>query len=406
MITKITVDRLGHLGDGIAPGPIFVQGALPGEVVSGELIGDRLQQMKIETPSPDRVAPVCAHYKTCGGCSLQHASDEFVGNWKTQIARDALAAHGLDSPVKLLATSPPQSRRRANLAGRRTKKGALVGMHGRRSDTIVAIPGCTLLRSDLIAAIPALEMLTITGGSRKAKLSFAITGSDAGVDIAVTGGKELTGELRVQLSGLANRFHISRLSWDNETVAELAAPTQLFGPAIVSPPPGSFLQATAEGQAALLGVVTCAAGSARDVVDLFAGCGTFSLPLAQNAQICAVENDTEMLAALDAGWRKADGLKMITTQGRDLFRRPLVADELNKFDAVVIDPPRAGAEAQFAEIAKSGVGLIVSVSCNPVTFARDVRMLCDVGYRLENVDVVDQFRWSPHVELVATLSKN
>lgn len=406
MTFKTTVERLGHLGDGIAPGPVFVPGALPGEDVTGELTGDRLHDVKIVTPSPDRVAPVCTHYKTCGGCSLQHASDSFVGTWKMQIARDALAAHGLDAPVKLLATSPRLSRRRANLAGRRTKKGALVGMHGRRSDTIIAIPGCTLLRADLIAIIPALEALTVAGGSRKAKLSFAITGSDAGIDVAVTGGKELTGELRIILSGLANRFRIARLSWENELVAELVAPTQAFGPARVSPPPGSFLQATVEGQAALLEAITRAVGPAKDVVDLFSGCGTFSLPLAQNAQILAVENDADMLVALDTGWRNAIGLKKVTTECRDLFRRPLVVDEINRFDALVIDPPRAGAEAQVKEIAKSNVGTVVSVSCNPVTFARDARILCDAGYRLEGVEVVDQFRWSPHVELVAVLSKN
>jgi 23S rRNA (uracil1939-C5)-methyltransferase len=203
---------------------------------------------------------------------------------------------------------------------------------------------------------------------------------------------------------VAEAFNIARLTWDGEVVALRTMPVQRFGKALVAPPPGAFLQATAEGEAALLSAVEEAVGPARRVVDLFAGSGTFSLPLAETAEVLAVESDAAMLAALDRGWRQTQGLHRVTTETRDLFRRPLEPDEFKGFDAVVIDPPRAGAEAQTATLAHSGVPVIAAVSCNPVTFARDARSLTGAGYLLDWVQVVDQFRWAAHVELVARFS--
>jgi 23S rRNA (uracil1939-C5)-methyltransferase len=405
MTTKLTIDSLGHRGDGIAPGPIFARGTLPGEIVEGSLTGDRLHDIKIITPSADRVAAPCSHFKSCGGCSLQHASDEFLASWKAQTVRDALSAHGLDAPIRNISTSPARSRRRATLAGRRTKKGALVGLHARASDTLVDIPNCQLLHSDLIAAIPALQELTKIGASRKAEVAFALTRSDAGVDVAVTGAKPLTGDLRNRLAVLAARYNLARLSWGDELIAEHHAPVQKFGNARVAPPAGAFLQATEHGELALVSAVTQAVGSAKRVIDLFAGCGTFTLPVAKNAETHAVESVGGMLAALDMGWRQATGLKKVTTEVRDLFRRPLVAEEFKRFDAVVIDPPRAGAEAQMPALAAADLP-IAFLSCNPATFARDAVVLCNAGYTIKWIDIIDQFRWSPHVELVALLSKN
>lgn len=402
---EFTIERLGHLGDGIAPGPVYAPMTLPGEVVSGEIKGDRLNDIRIITPSTDRVRPPCPHFKSCGGCSLQHASDSFLESWKVTVVRDALAAHGLSAPVRLVATSPAKSRRRATLSGRRTKKGALVGLHARASDAIVEIPNCQLLHPDLIAALPVLREVVVMGGSRKGEISLAVTRSDAGIDLSVTGGKPLDAGLRMKLAALANQRGLARVSWDDELVAECRPPVQRFGAASVVPPAGSFLQATVEGQDALVSAVKRAVGSAKRVVDLFAGCGTFSLPLAQTAEVHAVEGERAMLQALDTGWRHATGLKKITTEVRDLYQRPLMPDELKRFDAVVMDPPRVGAEAQTEKLAEAGNAGIVLVSCNPVTFARDARILVDAGFQIEWVEVVDQFRWSPHVELVASLSK-
>ncbi len=223
--------------------------------------------------------------------------------------------------------------------------------------------------------------------------------------MAVTGGKPLDPALETALAGIAGVRGFARLTWEGELVALVMPPAQRFGVADVSPPPGAFLQATAEGEAALCEEVLSGVGKAARVVDLFSGSGTFSLPLAERAEVHAVEGEAAMLAALDHGWRNATGLKRVTTEVRDLFRRPLLPDELDRFDAIVIDPPRAGAEAQMREIARSSVRRIAAVSCNPVSFARDARILVDAGFRLTRLVVVDQFRWSAHVELAAQLER-
>ncbi|MBV0913543.1 class I SAM-dependent RNA methyltransferase [Anianabacter salinae] len=404
-MTDLTIERLGHLGDGIASGPVFVPLTLPGERVAGEIDGDRMPSPRIVTPSPQRVSPPCGHFKTCGGCALQHASDGFVADWKAEVVCTALAAQGLDAPIRGVHTSPPASRRRATLSGRRTKKGALVGFHARASDVIVDIPGCTLLLPQIVALRPVLEGLTILGGSRKAELGFAITWSDLGADIAVWGGKPLDGPLRAALAVEVGKHGLARLTWDGEWIAERAPPVQSMDGIAVVPPPGAFLQATVEGEDALRRAVEEAVGPARRIVDLFAGCGTFALPLSRGAEVLAVEGDAALLAALETAWRKAQGLRTIRQEKRDLFRRPLLPDELAGYDAVVIDPPRAGAEAQMDQIAASDVPVVAAVSCNPVTFARDARRLVSAGYRIDWIDVVDQFRWSPHVELVARITR-
>lgn len=404
---KLTIERLGHLGDAIAQGengPIFVAQVLPGEVVEGELKGDKLLNARIVTPSADRVRPPCAHARTCGGCLMQHATDDLVAAWKTEVVRSALTGQGLDVPLRPILTSPPQSRRRATIAGRRTKSGAMLGFHARGSDALVAVPNCQLLHPDLMAAFPALEALVLTGGSRKTELALTITRSLAGPDVSVTGGKPLDGQLRLELARIAEAHGLARLTWDGEGVALRTAPMQAMGRAMVAPPPGAFLQATEQGQADLLAAVQDAVGTAKRVTDLFAGSGTFSLPLSERAEVHAVEGDAAMIAALDKGWRQAEGLKRVTSETRDLFRRPLEPDEFKNVQAVVIDPPGAGAEAQTKTLARSKVPVIAYVSCNPVTFARDAKILISAGYSLDWVQPVDQFRWSSHVELAARFS--
>jgi 23S rRNA (uracil1939-C5)-methyltransferase len=402
---RLTIERLGHLGDGIAAGPVYVPMALPGEVVEGAVEGGRMDAPAIVTPSPDRVKAPCPHYRACGGCALMHGSDAFVAAWKEGVVRAALAAQGIEAPFRPVVTSPARSRRRATLAGRRTKKGAIVGFHGRASGTIVEVPRCLLLHPDLAAALPMLGEITEAGASRKGEVALALTRGEGGLDLAITGGKPLEQSLFSALAALAGRADIARLTWDGETVVARRAVAQMFGTARVAPPPGAFLQATAEGEAALVAAVREAVGPARRIADLFAGAGTFSLPLSEAAAVHAVEGEAAMLAALDAGWRQAPGLRRITTEARDLFRRPLMPDELGRHDAVVIDPPRAGAEAQMREVAASSLRLAAAVSCNPVTFARDARILTRAGFALDWVQVVDQFRWSPHVELAARFSR-
>jgi 23S rRNA (uracil1939-C5)-methyltransferase len=402
---SFTIKRLGHQADGIADGPngdIYVPFTLPGEVVQGVLSGDRLTDMRVLTSSPDRIKPPCVHFKTCGGCALQHVSDAFLATWKIEVVKTALTAQGLSARFLPIETSPPQSRRRATFSARRTKKGTMVGFHGRASDSLVEISGCQLLHPDLIAGLPAFAAITRIGATRSASISLAVTQSENGLDVDVKQAKPTDGPMLMELGALTERLKLARLSWNGETIASRIAPTQRFQTATVTPPPDAFLQATAHGQAALTKAVLAAIGPAKRVADLFAGCGTFTLPLAKLAAVHAVESDAAALAALDVGWRKAVGLKTITTQTRDLFRRPLEPSELDRFDAVVLDPPRAGAKAQVEALATSKVPCIAAVSCNPVTFARDAATLIAGGYRLDWVQVVDQFRWSPHVELVGS----
>lgn len=394
------IERLGHQGDGIAAGPVFVPRALPGERVSGIRRGDRLEDVKILVPSDARVSPVCRHYKTCGGCQLQHASDQTVAAFKADVVRHALAAHGIEAPITALHTSPAKSRRRATFALRRTKKGALWGFHARASDTVIAVPECQLVLPELLNVDPLMQALAQAGGSRKGEMAVTLTLSTAGLDVSVTGGKALDDALTLALSPIAEAHGLARLTWDGDVIGMREAPRHRFGAAEVTPPPGAFLQATDHGQDALVTAVRRAVSGDKGI-DLFAGSGTFTLPLAEDCAMHGVEGDAEMIAALDLGWRGAQGLKLVTGEARDLFRRPMLPDELNRFDFAVLDPPRAGAEAQVAELAKSDLAKIAYVSCNPVSFARDAAVLGEAGFTLEWIEIVDQFRWSAHVELAA-----
>jgi 23S rRNA (uracil1939-C5)-methyltransferase len=400
-MTEYTINRLGHLGDGIIDGPLYAPLTLPGEVVTGTPEGDILKDVKIITPSADRVSAPCRHFKSCGGCQLQHASDGFLAGWKTDNVKAALAAHGIKAEFLPIAISPPRARRRATFAARRTKKAAMAGFHAKGSDVIVEISDCHLLHPDLLKALPVAEDLAIAGASRKHPIDVAVTLSAQGLDVLVTRGKPLDGPLRISLAALAEKHMLARLCWEDEVISYRVPPEQIFGTAHVAPPPGSFLQATAEGQAMLQADVKRILAGAKQVVDLYAGCGTFALDLATQSAVHAVEGSAEMMAALDAGWRNTQGLKPVTHEVRDLHQRPLLPDELAKFDAAVIDPPRIGAEAQIARICAARTPKIAYVSCNPTSFARDAKALVEAGYQLGPVRVVDQFRWSAHVELVA-----
>ncbi len=404
---RVTIDRLGQHGDGIAiseAGPIYAPGLLPGEVAEGDLDGDTLGNIRILSPSSDRVKPPCSHAKACGGCLMQHAGDAFVADWKQDILRVALSGQGLSAPFLETVTSAAQSRRRATITGRKTKTGVLMGFHSRGTDTLIPVPNCQLLHPDLIAGFPGLEGLVKLGSTRTTEIQMTITRSASGLDVSVTGGKRLDAAMRMDLARVIEAHSFARLTWSGETVALRAPPQQGFGRANVTPPPGAFLQATADGEASLLRAVKLAVGPARRIVDLFAGCGTFALPLAEAAEVHAVESEAPMMAALEKGARGIEGLKKVTVAARDLFRRPLEPDEFKGFDAVVIDPPRAGAEAQMKCLAIARVPVIAAVSCNPITFARDAKILVDAGYRLDWVQVIDQFRWSSHVELAAKFS--
>ncbi|MDO5648751.1 class I SAM-dependent RNA methyltransferase [Paracoccus sp. (in: a-proteobacteria)] len=401
-----TIERLGRKGDGVAvagDARALAAQTLPGEVIEGDVTDGRITAPKIITPSPDRVRAPCPHYRACGGCSLMHATDAFTAGWKRQVVETALTAQGLDAPIVGVHSSPLRSRRRAVLSGRRTKKGALVGFHGRASDVIVDLSDCLVMRPEITAALPLLRDIVAAGGSRAGEISLTVTHGPAGLDVAARGGKPMDAALFQVLAGLADTGDLARLDWDGQAITR-RPPALPMGRAQVVPPPGAFLQATQPGQDALTAAIRDITQGARQIIDLFAGCGTFTLPLAETAAVTAVEGLAAPLAALDSGWRGAQGLNRVTTQVRDLARRPLLADEFTRFDAIVIDPPRAGAEPQMHQIAASRVPVVAAISCDPVTFARDARILVQAGYALKRVWVVDQFRFSPHVEIGAELT--
>lgn len=401
------IERLGRRGDGVAvrgDARALASLTLPGEDIEGEAEDGRIAAPRIVTPSVQRVAAPCPHYRACGGCALMHGSDDFVAGWKIGVVQAALAAQGIAASVAMAHVSPPRSRRRAVLSGRRTKKGTLLGFHRRFSEVVVDLADCMVLRPAILAALPDLRRLVVLGGSRAGELALTVTDTLTGLDVAVRGGKEISADLFAQLAALAREAGWARLVWGDEPLL-LRPPEVQFGRARVVLPPGGFLQATAEGESALLAAVRAIVGEAGRIADLFAGAGTFSLPLAERAEVHAVEGLSAPLAALDAGWRGAQGLRRVTTETRDLARRPLLPDELARFDAVVIDPPRTGAAAQAAALAESAVPLVAWVSCDPVTFARDARRMIEGGYAMGPVGVVDQFRWSPHVELTAAFRR-
>ena len=322
------------------------------------------------------------------------------------MVRKSLAARGIEGfEMRPILTSPPRSRRRAVFTARRTKKGSQIGFHAAGSDQIVPVSECDVVEPAILSLKESLHELVITGASRKGELRIAVTTSEAGLDVAVTGGKPVEGPMYGQLVAFAATSDLARLSWDGEVVVMRRSPVQRMGRALVAPPAGGFMQATAHGEAALVTAVREVVAGAENITDLFSGSGTFSLPLAENAKVLAVEADAAALEALDAGWRMAEKLRSVTVERRDLFHRPLLDREFAKIAAVVIDPPRQGARAQSEQLAKSKVGRIAAVSCNPATFARDARILIDGGFRLDWVQPVDQFRWSPHVELAAQFSR-
>ena len=394
------ITRLGHLGDGVAEGPGFAARTLPGEVVDGDLDGQRLNNVRILEPSDLRVRPPCPSYKSCGGCALQHVSDPFVSDWKADLVRQAIAARGIEAQIRQVHTSPPQSRRRAKLTARRTKSGAMMGYMGRASHALVDVQECLLLPPGLSAIRPVLLQMVQILATRKSVLEIHLTDARPGPDVAIDGCDVPGPQVLQKLAGIVSNAGISRLTIGDEVVAQQSQPLVSMGLAEVPLPPRAFLQATEEGQTALIQGVVEALDGCRNVADLFSGAGTFTFPLAEFAAVQAEESESDLTITLEQGRNHAQGLKPITVLRQDLFRNPLLAEDMAKFDGLCLDPPRAGAEAQARHLADAGPAKLAFVSCDPGNFARDAAIL-SAAYDLTWIDIVDQFRWSPHVELVA-----
>lgn len=413
---ELTVEEIGGRGDGYAKidgRPLFVPLTVPGDrvrarVVSETAAGFRGELVELLSPGPARAEPPCPHFGACGGCALQMLEEAAYLAWK-EAQIDKALSHAALSPLERLPMipTPPRSRRRVSLAAQRRGREVIVGYRQRLSHSVVPIESCLLLQPALENLLaPLADVLRETGFAAG---DIVATACENGVDLALGGLEAPDLELRERLAAFAEAQDLARLSLLDEDggyepLVVRRSPQVSFGGVPVTVPPGVFLQASKVGEEALTATITSElGGAAHHVAELFCGVGSFTFPLSRVGRVDAFEADEAALAAFDGAVRINGLTGRITTQRRDLYRQPLRASELAGYTAVVFDPPRAGAKDQAAQIAQSGVPLVVAVSCNPATFARDVRLLVDGGYRLVRVATLDQFLWSPHVELVGVL---
>jgi 23S rRNA (uracil1939-C5)-methyltransferase len=405
---RVRIERLGARGDGVAHGPdgaVYVPYALPGETVAVEGEGTRARLVAVERAAPGRVEPFCPYFHACGGCVAQHMAPALYGDWKQGIVAAALAGARLETNLDPLVDAHGAGRRRVTFHARYTDA-IRVGYMAARSHAVVEVASCPIAEPALQRAPAAARRVAEVLARARKPLDIQITATEAGLDVDVRGHGPAGARERQALVAAAEALDLARISLHGEVLVERRPPRLSMGRAQVVPPPGSFLQATAAGEAALAARVVEACRDSRRVADLFAGCGPFALRLAEAREVHAVESDAAALAALDKAARATPGLRRVGTEARDLFRRPLLAPELARFDAVVLDPPRAGAEAQARRLAEGGPPLVVCVSCDVGTFVRDAAILVGGGYRLERVTPVDQFRWTPHVELVGLFRRD
>jgi len=396
--------RLGAGGDGVAEtaqGPCYVPFALPGERV--RRVADGLPEL-MSAPSPQRQRPPCRHFGTCGGCLAQHMTQELYADWKRGILLAAFSQRGLEADVAPLRGIAAGTRRRAVFTARRQGGELVLGFHRRRSAEVFAVAECPVLVPAIVAELAGLRAIAAALAEEEVRLTVLAT--PVGLDVAVDGAaKRLNARTAGALAQLASGRAIARLAHNGEIIAQRARPELMLDGVAVVPPPGLFVQAVGEAQTALIGEVLANIGKPRRVADLFAGLGTFSLALARRAQVLAVDGEARALAALAEAKRMSTGLKPILTKVRDLVREPLSARELEAFDCVVLDPPRAGAQAQARQIGRARVPRVVYVSCNPATLARDARTLVDGGFALQRVVPIDQFLYSAHLEAVAVFCR-
>jgi len=411
---RLRIGRVGAQGDGLAVSEagrrLFAPLTLPDELVEASILGDRAEDIRVLEASPERIEPPCPHFGTCGGCALQHWATAPYTGWKTDLIREALSREGIETDVLPAFTVGPGARRRLALHARRRGREVVLGFKARRSWAVEAISTCVIADPRIVAALPALRVLAKPFFEHpKSAPTLHVTVTATGLDVDVTGvearGGGLSADARVRAAEAAGAADLARLTLAGEMLYQARLPMVRFGPAAVALPPGGFLQASAEAERVMSSAVARAVDGAARVADLFCGAGAFTFPLAGRSGVLALDASREAIAALAGGRAGTPGLKAIEAEARDLYRRPLLAGEMKRLDAVVFDPPRAGALDQAREIAASTVPLCVGVSCNPQTFARDAAVLIGGGFRLGSVLPVDQFLWSAHVELVGVFRR-
>jgi 23S rRNA (uracil1939-C5)-methyltransferase len=405
----LVINHVGHHGDGVAisrGGNIYVPYTLGGETVEvGPVPGhhpDRRRLLKVETTSAERIAPFCPHFGVCGGCAIQHWDAAPYRAWKRELVVTTLSQAGIDCDVAPLVDAHGAGRRRITLHARIGTHDVLkVGYAAAGSHDIVPIDRCPILDPQLGGAIEAAWAIAEPLIAMGKPLDIQITATNSGLDVDVRGSGPVSSAMIALLSRIAGQHRLARLTRHGELVLMRTPPVVSMGSAQVVLPPGSFLQATVAGEAALAELVSEHCKRAKHIVDLFCGVGPFALRLAAKSRVTALDSDADAVAALQKAATSTSGLKPVKAEARDLFRRPLMPQELRDYDTVVFDPPRQGAQAQATQLAASKVPTVVAVSCNVTTFARDAKILIDGGYKIEGVTPVDQFRHTPHVELVA-----
>jgi 23S rRNA (uracil1939-C5)-methyltransferase len=412
VVERLLIDHVGHRGDGVAfvgGEAVYVPYTLGGETVEVAPVPghhpDRRRLLAVETASAERIAPFCPHFGVCGGCAIQHWEIERYRTWKRNLVVETLNQAKLDCEVAPLIDAHGLGRRRITLHARMSMHEVLkVGFTAASSHDIVPVDRCPILDPALDRALDVAWALAEPLSGNGKPLDIQVTATRGGLDIDVRGSGPLKPDMIALASRIAEQHRLARLTRHGELVVQRSPPAIGIGTAEVMLPPGSFLQATVAGEEALAALVTERCGKAKHIADLFCGVGPFALRLAAKARVSAFDSDAGAIAALQKA-ATAPGLKPVKAEVRDLFRRPLVPQELREVDAVVFDPPRQGAQAQSLQLAASKVGVVIAVSCNVATFARDARILVDGGYRIEGVVPVDQFRHTPHVELVARFSR-
>jgi len=401
MSDTVEILSLGHAGDGMTADGCFIPYTVPGDVVR---IPTAMRAAEIVKSGPARVAPPCAHFGHCGGCALQHVEMSVYLAWKRDLVVSTLAQRGFgDVAVADIRAVPPRSRRRAMLKARKARGSVMLGFYEPESRNLVDIDECPILVPAIANALPKLRAALAKFLREGDSAELHITALDAGLDLSLKWKRGSSVNVLMDLGEFARDVDLVRLTWNGDIIAVARDPILRIGAHNVVLPPEPFLQPTRQGEKILQDLVREGVGEAKSVADLFAGCGTFALSLSGSRAVYAAEDQEAMLAALDAAARR-EGTRA-KPEKRDLFRRPLFPVELKKFDAVILDPPRPGAKAQAEQLAQSSVPRLVYVSCSPASFARDARILCDGGYRLTRIVPVDQFLWSPHVELVAVLER-
>lgn len=409
-VVELDIVRLGVQGDGIAStarGEVYVPMTLPGERVAAAIEGNRGRVSAIVRASGDRIAPACPHFGTCGGCAAQHMGAQVYGAWKRGMVEKAFAHRGLEVAIDALVAVPPGRRRRATFTAERRARGVELGFHEEGSHALVDITRCPVVLPAIEQALPQLRAIAEVLTSDTAdSVRLAVTACRDGLDVVVTERPGAPSAVaRTRIAEITREAAIVRVMDGTHIVVQKSVPHFVVGGASVVLPPAAFIQATAEAETAIGDIIAAATRKAKRVADLFCGLGTFTFGLARRARVLAMDGDGIAVAALAAAAKGTSGTKPIEARVRDLIREPLSRTELKDFDAVVLDPPRAGAKAQAEALARSQVPVVCAVSCNPATLARDCRIMVDGGYAIERVVPIDQFVWSPHVEAIAVLRR-